>query len=225
MTAISVRRLTHRYAGTPADALTDVRLEVASGSSMALMGPSGCGKSTLLSLLAGLLRPTTGEIWIGDAPIHSLSERRLLELRATTVAVVLQSSGQTLLPYATVRQNLSWVRRSARWPDSPPGRDVDELLDRLFLTGLADRTVAGLSGGEQQRVALATSLVHVPSVLLVDEPTSELDETTRDAALELLDDVRREAGATMVVATHDPAVANRADQFWRMRDRQPVAQA
>lgn len=223
MTAISVRKLTHRYAGTPTDTLTDVRLEVASGSFMALMGPSGCGKSTLLSLLAGLLRPTRGEIWIGEAPVHRLAERRLLQLRATTVAVVLQSSGQTLLPYASVRQNLSWVGRSARWPGSPPGRNVDELLDRLFLTELAGRTVAGLSGGEQQRVALAASLVHVPSVLLVDEPTSQLDETTRDAALDLLDDVRREAGATMLVATHDPAVANRADQFWRMRDGQLAA--
>ena len=218
MSAISVRALTHRYPGTPTNTLTDVRLQVASGSFMALMGRSGCGKSTLLSLLAGLLRPTEGEIWIGDAPVHRLGERRLLQLRATTVAVVLQSSGQTLLPYATVRQNLSWVRRSARWPDSPAGRDIDELLDRLFLTELADRTVAGLSGGEQQRVALAASLVHVPSVLLVDEPTSQLDETTRDAALELIDDVRREAGATMVVATHDPAVASRADDLWRMRD-------
>ena len=218
MSAISVRALTHRYPGTPTNTLSDVRLQVASGSFMALMGPSGCGKSTLLSLLAGLLRPTEGEIWIGDAPVHRLGERRLLQLRATTVAVVLQSSGQTLLPYATVRQNLSWVRRSARWPDSPPGRDIDELLDRLFLTELADRTVAGLSGGEQQRVALAASLVHVPSVLLVDEPTSQLDDTTRDAALELIDDVRREAGATMVVATHDPAVASRADDLWRMRD-------
>ena len=218
MSAISVRALTHRYPGTPTNTLTDVRLQVASGSFMALMGPSGCGKSTLLSLLAGLLRPSEGEIWIGDAPVHRLGERRLLQLRATTVAVVLQSSGQTLLPYATVRQNLSWVRRSARWPDSPAGRDIDELLDRLFLTELADRTVAGLSGGEQQRVALAASLVHVPSVLLVDEPTSQLDDTTRDAALELIDDVRREAGATMVVATHDPAVASRADDLWRMRD-------
>ena len=225
MTAISVRGLTHRYAGTSADTLTNVRLQVASGGFVALMGPSGCGKSTLLSLVAGLLRPTAGEIWIGDDPVHSLTERRLLQMRATTVAVVLQSSGQTLLPYATVRQNLTWVRRSARWPGSPPGRDVDELIDRLFLTVLADRTVAGLSGGEQQRVALAASLVHVPSVLLVDEPTSQLDETTRDAALELLDDVRREAGATMLVATHDPAVASRADDLWRMRDGQLGARA
>jgi ABC-type lipoprotein export system ATPase subunit len=218
MSAISVRGLTHRYAGAPTDTLTDIHLDITDGSYVALMGPSGCGKSTLLSLLAGLLRPSAGEVWIGDEPVHRLPERRLLQLRATTVAVVLQSSGQTLLPYATVRQNLAWVRRSAHWPDSPPGRDVDELLDRLFLTPLTDRPVAGLSGGEQQRVALAASLVHVPSVLLVDEPTSQLDETTRDAALALLDEVRREAGATMLVATHDPAVAERADQHWRMRD-------
>jgi ABC-type lipoprotein export system ATPase subunit len=225
MTAIAVRGLDHRYTGAPTDALTDVHLEVASGAFVALMGPSGCGKSTLLSLLGGLLRPTAGEIWIGHDPLHRLTERRLLQLRATKVAVVLQSSAQTLLPYATVRQNLTWVRRSARWPGSPPGRDVDELLDRLFLTGLADRTVAGLSGGEQQRAALAASLVHVPSVLLVDEPTSQLDEATRDAALELLDDVRREAGATMLVATHDPAVASWADQHWLMRDGRLAARA
>lgn len=218
MTSISVRALSHRYPRAAVDALTDIELEVASGAFVALMGPSGCGKSTLLALLAGLLRPTAGEIWIGAEPVHRLTERRLLQLRATTAAVVLQSSGQTLLPYATVRQNLAWVRRSARWPGNPPGRDVDELLDRLLLTTLAGRTVAGLSGGEQQRVALAASLVHVPSVLLVDEPTSQLDETTRDAALDLLDDVRREAGATMLVATHDPAVAARADGHWRMRD-------
>jgi putative ABC transport system ATP-binding protein len=220
VTAIGVRGLSHRYDGTAVNTLTDIHLDVPAGAYVALMGPSGCGKSTLLSLLAGLLRPSTGEIWIGDEPVHRLPERRLLRLRATTVAVVLQSSGQTLLPYATVRQNLTWVRRSARWSGSPAGRPVDELLDRLYLTELADRPVAGLSGGEQQRVALAASLVHVPSVLLVDEPTSQLDEASRDAALELLDDVRRDAGATMLVATHDPAVADRADQHWRMRDGQ-----
>lgn len=218
MTAIRVRALDHRYAGTATNTLTDIDLDVADGSYVALMGPSGCGKSTLLSLLAGLLRPTAGEIWIGDNAVHRLPERQLLRMRATTVAVVLQSSGQTLLPYATVRQNLSWIRRSARWHGSPPGRDIDQLIERLLLTELTDRTVAGLSGGEQQRVALAASLVHVPSLLLVDEPTSQLDETTRDAALDLLDDVRREAGATMLVATHDPIVAARADQHWRMRD-------
>jgi ABC-type lipoprotein export system ATPase subunit len=225
MTAISIRDLTHRYDRATTETLTDVQLDIATGAFVALMGPSGCGKSTLLSLLAGLLRPSAGEIWIGTEPVHRLTERRLLRLRATTVAVVLQSSGQTLLPYATVRQNLSWVRRGARWPRRPPGRPVDELLDRLYLTRLADRPVAGLSGGEQQRVALAASLVHVPSVLLVDEPTSQLDETTRDAALDLLDDVRREAGATMLIATHDPAVAQRADQRWRMRDGRLAAPA
>jgi ABC-type lipoprotein export system ATPase subunit len=225
VSAISVRGVTHRYDGTAVNTLTNVDLDVAPGSFVALMGPSGCGKSTLLSLLAGLLRPSAGEIWIGDEPVHRLTERRLLRLRATTVAVVLQSSGQTLLPYASVRQNLGWVRRSARWPGSPGGRDIDELLDRLYLTALADRQVAGLSGGEQQRVALAASLVHVPSVLLVDEPTSQLDATTREAALELLDDIRRESAATMLLATHDPAVAGRADQHWRMRDGHLATQA
>jgi ABC-type lipoprotein export system ATPase subunit len=189
-------------------ALDRVDLEVTAGSSIALVGPSGSGKSTVLTLLAGLARPDSGEVWIGEHPLHSLPQRRLHALRSRTVAAVLQVPGAGLLPWATARANLALMG----------GAGHDELLDRLGLTAVADTVVARLSGGEQQRVALATALVHRPAVLLLDEPTSQLDARSREAALELLAEVAAVEHATVVVATHDEEVAAVTDRVVRVRD-------
>ena len=197
-------------------ALDRADLTVAAGSTTALVGPSGSGKSTVLTLLAGLLRPDSGEIHVGPHAVHALPQRQLQQLRAQTVAAVLQVPGAGLLPWATARENLDLVRRTAR--ATGDGREPQELLDRLGLHGVADVVVSRLSGGEQQRVALATALVHRPAVLLLDEPTSQLDARSRERALELLAEVHREEHATLVIATHDEEVAAIADEIVRVRD-------
>ena len=185
-------------------ALDRVDLDVASGSSVALVGPSGSGKSTVLTLLAGLARPDSGQVYVGEHPLHSLSQQRLHALRTRTIAAVLQVPGAGLLPWATARANLALMG----------GAGHDDLLDRLGLGAVADTVVARLSGGEQQRVALATALVHRPAVLLLDEPTSQLDARSRDVVLALL----AEMDGTVVVATHDEEVAALADRIVRVRD-------
>ena len=187
-------------------ALDRADLDVAAGSTTALLGPSGSGKSTVLTLLAGLQRPDSGEIHVGDAAVHLLPQRRLHALRAGTVAAVLQVPGAGLLPWASARDNLALVARR------------DDLLERLGLTAVADLPVARLSGGEQQRVALATAVAVEPQVLLLDEPTSQLDATSRAAVLALLDELREQRGTTVVVATHDDDVAQAADDLVRVRD-------
>jgi ABC-type lipoprotein export system ATPase subunit len=203
---VVLRDVTHTYTTDEVVvALDRADLTVAPGGSVALVGPSGSGKSTVLTLLAGLQKPDEGEVRIGEHVLPSLSQRRLHALRAETVAAVLQVPGAGLLPWASARQNLDLVRRKAR--ATREGRSPEELLSRLGLEQVADAPVSRLSGGEQQRVALATALVHRPSVLLLDEPTSQLDARSRGAALALLQQVHDEEHATIVIATHDQEVA------------------
>ena len=197
-------------------ALDRADLTVAPGGSVALVGPSGSGKSTVLTLLAGLQKPDEGEVRVGEHVLSSLPQRRLHALRAETVAAVLQVPGAGLLPWASARENLDLVRRAAR--ATRDGRSPEELLARLGLEQVADAPVARLSGGEQQRVALATALVHRPAVLLLDEPTSQLDARSRGAALALLREVHDEEHATIVIATHDEELAEITDDIVRVQD-------
>ncbi len=187
-------------------ALRGVDLDVTAGERVALLGPSGSGKSTLLALLGGLIQPSAGKLWIGDTEISRLGQRALLSLRSSRVGTVLQGAARNLLPYATPVANVEFAQdsrqRSAR-ATVPAPRD---LLDQLGLAAVADTRTAQLSGGEQQRVALAVAVANGPGLLLADEPTSQLDTTGRDKVLDTLELVNTLFGTTVVVVTHDPAV-------------------
>lgn len=187
-------------------ALRGVDLEVPAGDRVALLGPSGSGKSTLLALLGGLLTPSAGQLWIGDTEITRLGQRALLALRSDRVGTMLQGAARNLLPYVSPHENVEFaqqsLRPSARHRVLAPG----ELLNALGLGRVADAPLRQLSGGEQQRVALAVAVANGPGLLLADEPTSQLDTAGRHRVVETLELVNDRFGTTVVVVTHDPAV-------------------
>jgi ABC-type lipoprotein export system ATPase subunit len=189
-------------------ALTDVQAQIDSGESVSLFGPSGSGKSTLTALLAGLRRPTTGEVWLGDDELTDMSERQLLRMRSEVVGVVVQNPSRSLLPYGTAEDNIRFAQRAV---DRGRRRRLPapvELLEGLGMAELAGSRAGRLSGGEQQRLSVAVAMAAVPQLLLADEPTSQLDAHNRDRVVELLRRVNGEFGTTMVVVTHDAVVAD-----------------
>ena len=181
---------------------------------LAILGPSGSGKSTLLALVAGLDRPTEGEIWLDGQPVHSLSEDALALLRRRSVGFVFQSF--QLLPHLTALENVL-VPLELRGVAESEERAARLLAD----VGLAERGhhyPAQRSGGEQQRVALARAFAGDPPLLLADEPTGNLDSATGAKVLDLLLDMQRRTGSTLVLVTHDAEVAARADRRIYLRD-------
>jgi len=217
--AVHCDAVVHLYPSPGGDvvALRGVDLDVEAGGALALLGPSGSGKSTLLALLAGLLRPSSGHVLVGAHDLGRSSNRQLLELRATDISLMLQEPMRNLLGYGTAEQNIRFAQRGARHRDRLPWGPA-ELLALLGMGSIAQRTVASLSGGEQQQVAIAASAAMAPTLLLVDEPTSQLDRASRDLVVDLLLRVHRELGSTLVAVTHDPAVAAAMPRTVTIRD-------
>src|SRR5207302_2094615 len=208
--------VTRRYGegSTAVDALRGVSLEVQRGQLTAVMGPSGSGKSTLMHILAGLDRPTSGEVSIEGTEIAKLGDNELTKLRREHIGFVFQFFN--LLPMLTAEENV-------RLPLSIAGEDPDEqwFEELLRKVGLADRRShrpAELSGGQQQRVAIARALVSRPTVVFADEPTGNLDSATSAEILELLRDSVDSYGQTTVMVTHDPRAAAIADRILFLAD-------
>lgn len=216
--AVRCEGVVHIYPASGKDmddvvALRGVDLDVDPGEFVALLGPSGSGKSTVLGLLAGVLRPSAGRVLIGEHDVGRMPARSLGALRGPVVATVLQNPSRNLLSYATVRQNVQFA--AAPKADR---RRPDELLDRLGLQHLANKVAGRLAGGEQQRVAIAAAVCSGAKLLLADEPTSQLDAAGRDEVIALVEQVNRELGATVVLVTHDPHVAQRSARAVTIRD-------
>lgn len=194
--------------------LDDVDLVVPPGEFLAVLGPSGSGKSTLLGLAAGLDRPTSGEVRIDGEAIQDLSEDRLALLRREKIGFVFQSF--QLLTNLTARENvrlpLELLGRRR------PGRRADELLAAVGLGERGHHYPTQLSGGEQQRVALARAFAAEPAILLADEPTGNLDSSTGERVMNLMEDLRARSRSTLVMVTHDIAVARRADRLIHLQD-------
>ncbi len=194
--------------------LDAVDLEINQGEFVAVLGPSGSGKSTLLALMAGLDRPSTGEISIKGERIDRLSEDRLALMRRHTIGFVFQSF--QLLGNFTARENVMLPMELLGRTDAR--RRADELLASVGLAERGHHYPTQLSGGEQQRVALARAFAPKPALLLADEPTGNLDGATGRVVLDLLAEMRAGEGATLVLVTHDPAVAALADRRIHLRD-------
>jgi ABC-type lipoprotein export system ATPase subunit len=199
-------------------ALRGVNLDIRPGEEVALLGPSGSGKSTLLSLFGGVLRPSAGRVVVDGQDISRIKEADLGRLRSGKVASLLQGAGRNLLSYATPVENVEFGRRAL----SPAARrrlpDARQLLDRLGMAELAERPLAAMSGGEQQRVAFASAISSGAGLLLADEPTSQLGHDDRDAMIELIHVVNREFGTTVVLVTHDPEVAGQMPRSITIRN-------
>ena len=194
--------------------LDGVDLDVGRGDFLAVLGPSGSGKSTLLALMAGLDRPSSGEIHIDGERIDRLSEDRLAILRRHKVGFVFQSF--QLLGNLTARENVLLPMELLGMAEG--SRRAGELLDAVGLSERGHHYPSQLSGGEQQRVALARAFAPRPALLMADEPTGNLDGATGRVVLDLLVALRSEEGSTMVLVTHDPAVAALADRRIHLRD-------
>jgi len=193
--------------------LKNITLEVPSGSFVAILGPSGSGKSTLLGLLAGLDRPTSGGVWLDGVELGALSEDERARLRGEKVGFVFQSFH--LIPTLTARENIQ-VPLELRGLEAQVR--ADELLGRVGLGDRGHHYPAQLSGGEQQRVALARAFSHRPRVLFADEPTGNLDAATGARVIELMSELNREVGTTLVLVTHDQTLAARAHRIVRLHD-------
>ncbi len=222
--AVSLRRLRHVYQldGAPVVALDDVDLVVPARTSLAVLGPSGSGKSTLLAAVAGLLRPSSGQVLVGADDVATLNQRELMAFRAARIGVVLQEPGRNVLPYASAEENVRFAQRAASAGRRGRLRRPAELLGELGLSPLAGRPVVRLSGGEQQRLAVALALANSPGLLLADEPTSQLDRANRDAVVATLRRVSERFGTTVLAVTHDAEVSDALDATLTLAQGRPV---
>lgn len=197
--------------------LDGVDLSLPPGQFTALLGPSGSGKSTLLNLVSGIDRPDTGVVEVAGVELHELSERERTLFRRDRLGFIFQFFN--LIPTLTVEENLL-LPLELRGSVAPSDRErAQDLLDRV---GLADRMDAWpdrLSGGEQQRIAVARALIHGPELVLADEPTGNLDRETGEVVLDLLEDLLRPMGMSLLCVTHAPEVARRMDRVLVIRDR------
>jgi len=213
--AVSCRGVSKIYPGAEAVvALDALDLDAAAGEYLALVGESGSGKSTLLHLLGGIDRPSSGQILVGLRSISELPERELVLYRRRDVGMVFQFFN--LLPHLTVRENVALPRRLDGAEDAE--NRAAAVLERVGLARRADAHPYELSGGQMQRVAIARALATGARLLLADEPTGNLDSRNREDVLTLLDEIRRERGVTLLLATHSSSAASRADRVIEIRD-------
>ena len=199
-------------------ALRGLELNVAAGEIIAIVGASGSGKSTLLNILAGYDAPSAGTIRVGDYDLLQMTNKEVVEYRRHEVGFIWQETSRNLFPYLTALENveLPMVISGASGPDRR--ERAQELLN---VVGLGDRSrhkPAQLSGGEQQRVAIAVGLSNQPPLLLADEPTGELDDKTGKEVLELLNKVNQDIGTTIIIVTHDPAIATSVGRAVAIKD-------
>ncbi|HEU5188948.1 MAG TPA: ABC transporter ATP-binding protein [Methylomirabilota bacterium] len=218
---VSIAGLGMRFAsgGRSVSVLSDVSLEVPARQFLAVAGPSGSGKSTLLGLIAGLDRPTAGTITVGGVNLTRLDEDALARFRLDTIGYIFQSFH--LVPTLTAEENVAVPLELAGEPDALPRARA--LLGELGLGERADHYPVQLSGGEQQRVAVARAVARRPALLLADEPTGNLDSATGERIIELIVGLNRALGSTLVLVTHDAALAGHADRLVTLRDGRIVS--
>jgi putative ABC transport system ATP-binding protein len=207
---------TYRQGDEDIRGLDHVDIEIDSGGFVCLSAPSGGGKTTLLNAIGGLDKPDSGEIWVGDQRIDTLTKGELADLRLHKIGFVFQA--YNLIPVLTARENVEFVMQVQGVPAAERGEQALAILDEVGLAGLEDRRPAQMSGGQQQRVAVARAIVSRPEMVLADEPTANLDSHTSDQLMELFVALNEQHDTTFVIATHDQRVMNFARRIVRMLD-------
>jgi|SRR3954451_3016883 putative ABC transport system ATP-binding protein len=217
---VAARELTRQYGDneTAVHALRGVSVDVADGQLTAVMGPSGSGKSTLMHILAGLDRPTSGDVWIAETDILKLNDTQLTKLRRTHIGFVFQFFN--LLPMLTAKENIVLPMSIAGTKPEPEW--VDQLIEAVGLSDRLTHRPSELSGGQQQRVAIARALISKPTIMFADEPTGNLDSTTSGEILSLLRAAVSSYGQTTVMVTHDAHAAAIADRVLFLADGRVV---
>jgi putative ABC transport system ATP-binding protein len=200
----------------PVAALHPTDLDIAQGDFAALVGPSGSGKTTLLNLIGGLDRPTSGQVWIGDVDLTTLDARALAEVRLRRIGFVFQE--YNLVPVLSALENIEYVMLLQGVAEAARRERALQLLGELGLEGMEHRRPNELSGGQQQRVAVARAIAARPMIVLLDEPTANLDSQSGARLMDLLRRLNEEQGTTFVFSTHDPMVVERARRVIRLRD-------
>jgi putative ABC transport system ATP-binding protein len=217
---LRLRGVVHLYASAEGDvvALRGVDLDVDAGQSVALLGPSGAGKSTVLGLLAGNFAASAGQVLVDDEDVGRMDGERLAQLRALDVSLIVQGSERNLLPYASVAENIWYAQQGARHRGRRDLPSPADLLDRFGLAAIAAEPVAKLGSGARQLAALVGGIAPQPRALLLDEPTSRLDPSSRDEVLALVLAICHDLGTTVVMVTHDADVAARIGRTVTIRD-------
>jgi putative ABC transport system ATP-binding protein len=210
--------LTKEYhlGGIIVPALRGIDLRVRRGEFLVVMGPSGSGKSTLLNMIGGLDNPTSGKVYINGQDISRMSDAALTELRAREIGFVFQF--YNLVPVLTALENVELPLMITGVPEKEGRKRAEELLDRVGLGDRLHHRPDELSGGQRQRVSIARALANNPSIVLADEPTGDVDTQTGSEIMELMHDLNRNMGATFIVITHDPVIAEHCDRVVRIVD-------
>lgn len=216
MSLFEVRDLSLSYGTTRA--LDSIDLIIKAGGRVAMMGPSGSGKSSLLHCLAGVLGPTSGEVWFDGSRLDTLSEAARSRVRLERMGMVFQFGD--LVPELTLLENVILPLQVLGVRRQDARSRATRLLDRLGIAEVADQRTGAVSGGQAQRAAVARALVHDPAVVLADEPTGSLDSLSAETVLDTLLEVTGEVGAALVVVTHDHVVASHLDDLVVVRDGQ-----
>ena len=199
-------------------ALRGLNMAVMQGELIAIVGASGSGKSTLLNILAGLDRPSAGGIWVGERDLLNISDQNLVQYRRHDVGFIWQATARNLLPYLNVSENLDLPMALAGQPGKIRKAWSGELMESLGIVDKANRLPHQLSGGEQQLAAIGVALANQPPLLLADEPTGELDTATAIQVFEMIQNLNRSFGVTVIIVSHYPGVSQFVDRVVHIRD-------
>ncbi|WP_139488200.1 ABC transporter ATP-binding protein [Brevibacillus dissolubilis] len=219
MATVAIKEVTKEYVldKTKVQALRGVSLQVEEGEFVTIAGSSGSGKSTLLNLIGCLDHPTSGQIFIGDTQVHTMTEKQLDSLRLNTIGFIFQSFN--LIPVLNVYENIELPLLAMKGVSAEERRSrVNYFMEAVGLKALAKHKPSELSGGQRQRVAIARALATKPKLVLADEPTANLDSKTGIEIIELMHEISRREKTTFIFSTHDPKVMQRADRIFYLQD-------
>jgi putative ABC transport system ATP-binding protein len=203
-------------------ALNQVSLQIAAQEFTVLAGPSGSGKTTLLNLMGGLDQPTHGEVYFDGHPMHTLKQKELTQIRLTKIGFVFQA--YNLIPVLTALENVEYIMLLQKRDAKERRAKALQILEEVGLKDYVHRRPTEMSGGQQQRVAVARAIVSEPKLILADEPTANLDSTTANKLLDLMQHMNEKHGITFVFSTHDQKIIDRAKRIVRLEDGKIVSQ-